>query len=94
MSPTAGVLANLCVCTQSVFDEVYGDKDLDGMYENGGPRITVLGHVGEYLVYLHVDRLPEDVTGLTAAYVRMRREANRTPPMLSTIPVRHRLRAT
>jgi beta-lactamase regulating signal transducer with metallopeptidase domain len=73
--PTAGVLANLCVCTQSVFDEVYGDKDLDGMYENGGPRITVLGHVGEYLVYLHVDRLPEDVTGLTAAYVRMRREA-------------------
>lgn len=73
--PTAGVLANLCVVTRAVFDELYGDKDLDGMYETGGPRITVLGEAGGRLVYLHVDPLPEERSGLDPDYVRLHDEA-------------------
>lgn len=54
--PTAGVLGNLCVDTVEGFDALYGDKDLDSMYN---PHIWVLGTVGEYTVNLHVDTLPD-----------------------------------
>lgn len=47
------MLSTLCVTTAADFNAFYGDKDLDGMYESGGPRIWVLGTVGEYLVYLY-----------------------------------------
>lgn len=73
--PTAGYLMSVCVTTRAAFDEVYGDKDLDGMYAAAGLRITVLGMAGERLVYLHIDPLPEDLSGLDEAYVRMHREA-------------------
>lgn len=53
--PTRGVLLSLCITTQGGFDGLYGGKDLDGIYANGGPRILVLGFTGDRLVYLHID---------------------------------------
>lgn len=52
--PTAGVLANLCADTIEDFNALYGDTDLNGMYESGGPRIWALGTTNGYLISLQV----------------------------------------
>jgi len=73
---TAGVVMNLALSSQAEFDALYGDKDLDGLYQTSGPKITVLGHAGEQVAYLHIDfpagmeselrQMAEDAAGITA----------------------------
>lgn len=78
--PTAGVLGNLCVDTMEDFNGLYGDKDLDGIYEYGGPRIWVLGTVGEYLIHLHIDPLPDGGTWDTE-FARLHQQLEQSPCM-------------
>lgn len=54
------VLMSLVTAPREDFHALYGDKDLEGIYENGGPWIKVL-HEGEDVVYAHIDAsaLPE-----------------------------------
>ena len=77
--PTAGVLANLCADTIEDFNALYGDTDLNGMYESGGPRIWALGTVGEYLVYSHVDVSPNGYAGQSEEFTRLHQQLTETP---------------
>jgi len=54
------VLMSLVTAPREDFQALYGDKDLEGIYENGGPWIKVL-HEGEDVIYAHIDAsaLPE-----------------------------------
>ena len=85
--PTAGVLANLCADTIEDFNALYGDTDLNGMYESGGPRIWVLGTVGEYLVYSHVDVPPNGYAGQSEEFARLHRQLTESP-CVTFIPLR------
>jgi len=50
----AGHLMDLVITPRNDFRELYGDKDLEGMYDSGGPWIKVL-YEGDNVIYAQID---------------------------------------
>lgn len=75
---TAGVLMDLVVTAPENFEEVYGDKDLEGMYEAGGPWIKVLFRGRDMVIYAQIDPavFPEPAQNETEeTYLTLARDA-------------------
>jgi len=72
-----GLLMSLVITPKESFQELYGDKDLEGMYESGGPWIKVL-YEGSDVIYAQIDpaalpETPEDE--VEERYLTMARDA-------------------
>ena len=75
---TAGVLMDLVVTAPENFEGVYGDKDLEGMYEAGGPWIKVLFRGQDMVIYAQIDpaAFPEPAKNKTEeTYLTLARDA-------------------